>query len=147
LHHCPAGFAVQTAGSVNHCFREVEIMASSRAKLITSWVLSALPSLMMLGPSAYFKLNPSTEMVEDFAKIGLTTQQVFVIGVVEIVIVLLYLFPRTSFLGAILVTGYLGGATFVMFAAGSLHWPSHLRNPVLGRPGTSPSGNLPFGTW
>lgn len=88
-------------------------MASSKAKLITSWVLSALPSLMMLGPSAYSKLNPSTEMAEGFAKIGLTTQQMFVIGIVEIAIVLLYLFPRTSFLGAVLVTGYLGGATFV----------------------------------
>ena len=52
-------------------------------------------------------------MVAGFEKMGLTTQQVFVIGIVEIVIVVLYLIPRTSFLGAILLTGYLGGATFV----------------------------------
>ena len=35
----------------------------------------------------------------------------FKIGVLEAVLALLYLIPRTSFLGAILLTGYLGGAT------------------------------------
>ncbi len=95
-------------------------MAASKKKLILSWVLSLLPALMMLGPSAYFKLNPSAEMVEGFGKMGLTAQKVFMIGIVEIVIALLYLIPRTSFLGAILVTGYLGGATFVHVSGGDL---------------------------
>ncbi len=35
------------------------------------------------------------------------------IGVVEIIITILYLIPRTSFVGAILLTAYLGGATEV----------------------------------
>ncbi|MFN9718559.1 MAG: DoxX family protein [Planctomycetota bacterium] len=93
-------------------------MASSKTRLVISWTLSLLPALMMLGPSAFLKLNPSAEMAADFINMGLTAQQVFAIGVVEIVIVLLYLVPRTSFIGAILVTGYLGGATFVNLRAG-----------------------------
>ncbi len=40
------------------------------------------------------------------------------LGTLEICITLLYLIPRTSFLGAILITGYLGGAIFTHLRIG-----------------------------
>ena len=47
---------------------------------------------------------------EVMAKLGLPLSLLPAIGTVEILVTILYLIPRTSFLGAILVTGYLGGA-------------------------------------
>jgi len=43
-------------------------------------------------------------------KMGFTTELISKIGIVEVVITVLFLIPRTSFVGAILLTGYLGGA-------------------------------------
>ena len=49
--------------------------------------------------------------VEGTARLGYPTSVVQAIGVLALVCVLLYAIPRTSVLGAILLTGYLGGAT------------------------------------
>ena len=50
-------------------------------------------------------------VVEGFQQQGYPVQFLVPIGVVELVCTILYLIPRTSVLGAILLTGYLGGAT------------------------------------
>ena len=44
-----------------------------------------------------------------FAKLGYSSETMLKIGVVEIALAMLYLIPRTAFLGAVLLTGYLGG--------------------------------------
>jgi hypothetical protein len=49
--------------------------------------------------------------VEGFAKLGYPERAALWIGIVEIACTVLYLIPRTAVLGAILLTGYLGGAT------------------------------------
>lgn len=72
-------------------------------------VLSALPVLVLL-MSAGMKLSQSEEVVTQFAKFGYPVNTLVAIGVVEIVCTLLYVIPQTSVLGAILLTGYLGGA-------------------------------------
>lgn len=48
---------------------------------------------------------------DGLAHMGWTEGQMFYLGILEISCTLLYLFPRTVVLGAILLTGYLGGAT------------------------------------
>ncbi len=48
---------------------------------------------------------------EMFAKMGWTQDVMFTIGIVEVAIAVLFLIPRTSFVAAILLTAYLGGAT------------------------------------
>jgi hypothetical protein len=48
--------------------------------------------------------------VEGTAQLGYPTSVLFGLGVVQIVCIVLYLVPRTAVLGAILWTGYLGGA-------------------------------------
>jgi hypothetical protein len=54
-------------------------------------------------------LNPP-EFAEALEKIGWSGRLMLPLGVVELVSTLLYLFPKTAVLGAILLTGYMGGA-------------------------------------
>lgn len=73
-------------------------------------VLSALPALGLL-MSAGLKLSQNPELVTNFVgHLGYPQSALVVIGVVELVCALLYVIPQTSVLGAILLTGYLGGA-------------------------------------
>jgi len=74
------------------------------------WVLSILPSLMLLF-SAAMKLAGGPQLADGFAHLGWPIKLAAALGVLEVAVTLLYLYPRTAVLGAILVTGYLGGAT------------------------------------
>jgi hypothetical protein len=74
----------------------------------TSWVLSCLPLLAFL-PSAFFKLAQPGEFLTQWSK-NYPAATARPIGVVELGCVVLYFVPRTRVLGAILATGYLGGA-------------------------------------
>jgi len=81
-----------------------------RWALWTGWILSALPILIML-LSASMKLIPSAQMVDQFTgKFGYREGMLLVLGVLELSCAALYAIPRTAVLGAVLVTGYLGGA-------------------------------------
>jgi hypothetical protein len=72
-------------------------------------VVSALPVLMLLA-SGVMKLAKPAPVVEGFAKFGYDENLALGIGIVELVCTVIYVIPRTSVLGAILLTGYLGGA-------------------------------------
>lgn len=78
----------------------------------TGYVLSALPVLFM-SMSSIMKLVHPPMIVEGFAKSGMTLTDLIVIGILEMLCVVLYLIPRTAVLGAVLMTGYLGGAVMV----------------------------------
>ena len=79
-------------------------------KLWTGWALSALPILMMLF-SAAMKFSHRPEVVEGFVgKFGYPESTLFTLGVVELACAVVFAIPRTAVLGAVLVTGYLGGA-------------------------------------
>jgi uncharacterized membrane protein YphA (DoxX/SURF4 family) len=73
-------------------------------------VLSALPVLALAG-SGVMKLSQSPQVIEGFAKFGYQPSQLTPIGIVELLCTILYVIPQTAVLGAILLTGYLGGAT------------------------------------
>jgi hypothetical protein len=73
-------------------------------------VLSALPVLLLLF-SAYMKLSRNDLAVKGFRDQGFPEGALMAIGITEVVCTLLYVIPQTSVLGAILLTGYLGGAT------------------------------------
>ncbi len=53
-----------------------------------------------------------------FKKIGVPMELSYTLGMIEVVVTLLFLIPRTSFFGAILVTGYLGGAVWTHLRVG-----------------------------
>jgi len=74
------------------------------------WILSILPSLMLV-MSGVMKFVKPPGFTEGLAKIGFPESVVNGLGFVELASVLLYLIPQTSVLRAILLTGYLGGAT------------------------------------
>lgn len=78
---------------------------------IAGWALSILLAGLLIGASASGKFVDWPGKEEMFAKMGFTTELMFYIGIVEVVVTVLFLIPPTGFLGAILLTGYLGGAT------------------------------------
>lgn len=81
------------------------------AKIWVGRVLSALPVLMMAF-SASMKLTHAPKIVEMWtSKFGWPESSMASIAIVELTCAALYAFPRTAVLGAILLTGYLGGAT------------------------------------
>jgi hypothetical protein len=81
----------------------------SKKNLWAGRVMSALPVMMLLF-SGIMKLTGIDAVLEGFARLGYPASLVLGIGIVEIACVVIYLIPRTAILGAILVTGYLGGA-------------------------------------
>jgi hypothetical protein len=82
---------------------------TSKAMFWTGWILSILPSLLLLF-SGIMKLTKAEDVMKTFDQLGYPEQLVLVLGIVEVGCTLVYLIPRTAVLGAILVTGYLGGA-------------------------------------
>jgi len=82
--------------------------------------------------------------VEATTRVGYPEEVIVALGVVELVCLVAYVIPRTSIAGAVLQTGYLGGATatqvrvedpWFLFpvAIGALVWMSlWLRNPRVG---------------
>jgi DoxX-like family len=73
------------------------------------WIISLLPAAMLLF-SATGKLMNMAGLDEGFKHIGWPRDVALGLGIVELVSTVLYLIPQTAVLGAILVTGYLGGA-------------------------------------
>src|SRR5262249_23728064 len=85
-------------------------------------ILSAIPALMMTF-SAVLKLSRNEEAVDAFAHRYLFAPGLLApIGVLELFCVAVYLGPQTAVLGAILMTGYLGGAIATELRAGSPNW-------------------------
>ncbi|MFO0942289.1 MAG: DoxX family protein [Pirellulales bacterium] len=91
---------------------------SSRAKSITGWVLTVLLGLFLIVASGVPKFLDWEGKAEMFDKLGIRPETSSVLGVIEIAVTLLFLIPKTSFVGAILVTGYLGGAVWAHLRIG-----------------------------
>ena len=89
----------------------------SKTALWTGWVLTVLPSLLLLF-SAVMKLMKAPGLANGLAHFGVPLSQATGLGVLELGCTLLFLVPRTAVLGAILVTGYLGGATAINVRVG-----------------------------
>ena len=101
---------------------------ASRKMLWAGRVISALPVLMLL-LSAVMKLMKPATVLQGFAKLGYPESVIIGIGILELVCALIYLIPRTAVVGAILVTGYLGGATASGVRIGD---PSYFAPVILG---------------
>lgn len=86
--------------------------AQSRAMTIAGWILSVLPCLLLV-MSASFKFIQSEEVVKGFEAQDWPLKTAVPLGIVELGSTILYLIPQTAVLGAILLVGYLGGATAV----------------------------------
>lgn len=82
----------------------------SNKNLWAGRVISAIPVLLMLF-AAFGKLIKATPVVQGMAQFGYPERLVSPIGILELVCTITYVVPRTTVLGAILLTGLLGGAT------------------------------------
>ncbi len=81
----------------------------SKARLWAGRILSGLPALFFL-LDGVMKLVKPAEVVEATVALGIPENTIVPIGIVLIACTVLYIIPRTAVLGAILLTGYLGGA-------------------------------------
>jgi hypothetical protein len=89
---------------------ENESAPTGRGMFWTGVVLSTLPSLMLL-MGAGMSLSHSADAVKGFVtQYGYPESAMTPVGLACLFSTLLYIFPRTAVLGAILLTGYLGGA-------------------------------------
>jgi hypothetical protein len=83
---------------------------SGKRRLWIGWIVSALPALLLLSSGVNVARSASF-VLEGFSHLGYGQKLMFGIGVTEFLCAALYLIPRTAFLGALLTTAYLGGAT------------------------------------
>jgi len=96
---------------------EAATHAVSKSALWTGRVLSVLPCLMLLF-SGVMKFNRSPALEEGFAHLQLDIGLAVGLGILELACTVIYLIPRTAILGAILLTGYLGGAMLTHLRVG-----------------------------
>lgn len=83
--------------------------ATSKKMIWAGRIISALMVVFLFFDAA-IKMMRIAPAVEGTARLGYPVSMVFGMGLVLLVCVALYAIPRTSVLGAILLTGYLGGA-------------------------------------
>jgi hypothetical protein len=88
----------------------MEMIMTPKKLLWIGYTMSALPALLLLFSGTMKLLKPPSVM-EGFVRLGYDESLALGIGLVELACTVLYLIPRTSVLGAILLTGFLGGAT------------------------------------
>jgi hypothetical protein len=95
----------------------IQTASASRASLWAGRILSALAVLLFIFTGMFALLKPAMAM-QGFVHYGYPDGAMQRIIIVEIACAVLYAIPRTSVLGAILLTGYLGGATSTHVRAG-----------------------------
>ncbi|MEX0777996.1 MAG: DoxX family protein [Phycisphaeraceae bacterium] len=89
---------------------DVQAPAVSKKMLWAGWIVGILPVLLLI-MSATMKFVKPPEVAEGFAHLGYPEHLALGLGILELACVIVYLVPQTAVLGAILLTGYLGGAT------------------------------------
>jgi hypothetical protein len=94
-----------------------QIRTISKATLWIGRVLSGLVVLFLLFDSS-IKLARVRAAVEGTVSLGYSENVIVPIGIILLVSTLLYAIPRTAVLGAVLLTGYLGGAVATNLRAG-----------------------------
>lgn len=90
---------------------------SAKTRNIINWALAAIVAFIFIG-SAISKLTADAAALAGAAKFGLSATTYAVLGIIELIAVALFLYPRTGILGTLLLVAYMGGAisTHVEFA-------------------------------
>ncbi len=89
----------------------------TKGAVLTGKIISGFCALFLL-VDAVMKVIKEQHAIEGSAQLGWPVASVQPIGVALLISTILYLVPRTAVLGAILLTGYLGGAIAIMVRAG-----------------------------
>jgi hypothetical protein len=104
---------------------------TSKAGLWAARIFAILVAIAF-APGAFMKLSRHPMVLEGMSKMGIPDWGPVALGAVELACLVVYLIPRTTLLGTLLLTGYLGGATLAniiartdvihVFAVGLLVW-------------------------
>jgi hypothetical protein len=98
----------------------IEARSGSRTALRAGWALTGL-SILLLGADSAGKLLAPETMIANSPPLGIPADPGFYreLGVILAACTILYAVPRTAVLGAVLLTGYLGGAVATHLRVGS----------------------------
>lgn len=94
-------------------------MFDSSAAIWTGRILSGLAIAFPLVASVAPKLAQAKTAADTFTRLGWSTDYLLLIGMIELGCILLYAWPKTGVLGAVLTTGLLGGAIATQLRVGS----------------------------
>jgi hypothetical protein len=108
--------------------RSVKPLTVSKGRLWTGRILSALPVLFML-MDGVMKLMKPDFVVKATVQLGFPENVIAPLGIIVLICTILYAIPQTAVLGAILLTGYLGGAVATHVRGGDPLF-SHILAPV-----------------
>ena len=100
----------------------IPTVSVSNTQRWTGRILSGLPALFLLVDGA-MKLFKPAPVVEATTQLGYSESVILPLGIVLLICTFVYLTPRTAVLGAILLTGYLGGAVATHVRAGGGAFP------------------------
>jgi len=111
--------------------KTVAAPAVSKGAFWTGWILTGLIVLFLLF-DAFGKFAKPVQVTDAFVELGIPISQSVIIGALLLLCTILYAIPRTALLGAVLLSGYLGGAVATHLSAGSPLLSSTLFGVYLG---------------
>lgn len=98
----------------------VETAAPSKARLWTGRILTTVVVLFLIMDIVFKFIRPiPPQVTQSITQLGFQPSILPITGILLIVCTLLYVLPATSVLGAVLLTGYLGGAVSVHVRVGN----------------------------
>jgi DoxX-like family len=119
---------METTTALHASNSEAQSASLSKVRLWTGRIMSALPALFLL-VDGLGKLVKPAPVVEGTVQLGYPESVLLGLGIVLLACTVLYVIPRTAILGAILLTGYLGGAVATHVRVGNPLF-SHVLFPV-----------------
>jgi hypothetical protein len=97
---------------------ETSSASLSKASIWAGRIISGFITAFMIFDGVIHILRPAP-VVEGFAKLNFPLRFAVPLAIIELLALLLYVIPRTSILGAILLTGYYGGAVAIQMPTGN----------------------------
>ena len=98
----------------------IDTAAPPKSRLLTGRALSTLTVLFLIMDITFKFIRPiPPQVTKSMTQLGFQLGLLNVIGILLLVCTVLYVIPRTSVLGAVLLTGYLGGAVSVQLRVGN----------------------------
>ena len=119
---------METTTTIHTSQSDAQNAPFSKGRIWTGRVMSALPALFLL-VDGVGKLVQPAPVVEGTVQLGYPESALLGLGIILLACTVLYVIPRTAILGAILLTGYLGGAIATHVRVGSPLF-SHILFPV-----------------
>ena len=92
--------------------------STSKKSVWAGRIISGFITAFLIFDAVIHLMKPAP-VVEAFAKLNFPLRFAVPLGIVELICILLYVIPSTSILGAILLTGYLGGAVAIQLPTGN----------------------------